>query len=227
MKNIEKLAIIGRGKTGSKVIELATEKSLPHEVFSTSNPVTLDKLAQCDIGICFLTGENFLEIADTLIEAKLPMVIGATGFDWPEEKLTKLKENNLSWIHGHNFALGMNLVHAMISTLSKTKNLFDQFEFSIHDIHHTKKIDSPSGTAIKWRDWLGLDAEITAERTGDVVGEHYLTLKTPFETIELNHKALDRKIFAAGAIWGAQYLKNNSLEAGLHHFEDIAKKAIL
>jgi 4-hydroxy-tetrahydrodipicolinate reductase len=224
---ISKLAIIGRGKTGSKVIELATADQMPHEVFSTDNPVTLEKLKTCDMGICFLTGDIFLEVSDLIIEARLPMVIGATGFDWPKETLEKIKKHNLAWIHGHNFALGMNLVHAMINILSSTDKLFANYQFKIHDIHHTKKVDAPSGTAIKWRDWLGHDAEITAERTGDVVGEHYLTLTTPYETIELNHKALDRKIFAAGALWAANYLKNNKLQPGVHHFEDIAKKVIL
>lgn len=227
MEKIKKLAIIGRGKTGSKVIELANEHALDHIVFSTENPVTLEKLQECDIGICFLAGENFLELCDILIEANLPMVIGATGFEWPENKIARLKEKNLPWIHGHNFALGMNLIHAMIKVLSKTEKLFDSYNINIHDIHHTKKLDSPSGTALKWRDWLNLDADITADRTGDVVGEHYLTLKTPFETIELNHKALDRKIFAAGAIWGANFIKNNQLTGGVHHFEEIAQKAIL
>lgn len=226
MKNY-KLAIIGRGKTGSKVVELATESNLPHEVFSTSNPPTYDKLKECDVGICFLPGESFLDISDIILRSGLPMIIGSTGFDWPLETTQKIHEQNLVWVHGHNFALGMNLIHIMIDQLSGTNKLFQDYEFTIHDIHHTKKLDAPSGTALKWKDWLGLDAHITSERTGDVVGEHYLTLKTPYETIELNHKAKDRKIFAAGALWASEYIMNHQLEAGLHRFEDIAKKALL
>ena len=113
----------------------------------------------------------------------------------------------------------------MIQNLSKASELFEQFDFHIHEIHHEKKVDAPSGTAKSWHSWLGQKSPITYERKGDTVGDHTLSLKTPFEEISLNHTALDRKVFAKGALWAADYLlkTKGSMEPGLYLFEDITE----
>ena len=216
-----KIALIGRGKTGGKVLEIAKD----HDVttFSSENPITALKLRDFDVAICFIPGEAFLSIVPTLLEANIPLVSGCTGHDWPHHVSETLKKNNQTWVYGTNFSLGMRLINEMINTLSKTPNLFQNYKFDIHEIHHTKKLDAPSGTALSWKEWLNLEADVTSERIGDVVGDHKVTLTTPNEVITLNHQALDRKIFAEGALWTAEYLlKNNKLGPGLFKFEQLA-----
>jgi 4-hydroxy-tetrahydrodipicolinate reductase len=220
-----KYAIIGKGKTGGKVIELLAQKKAVYEVFDSSNVATAEKLKEFDVVICFVPGPSFESLIPTLLEAKIAVVTGATGFDWPLDMQSKLESNNSAWLFATNFSIGMNLVHNMIETLSKADRLFSDYKFELHEVHHTKKVDSPSGTAKTWGEWLNLPVDITAERTGDVVGDHQLTFTTDNEKITLRHEALDRKIFAAGALWAAD--KISDLAPGLHSFEDITLKELL
>lgn len=233
------IGLLGSGKTGGRVLELIEKRRADGEniqvtVFNRSHPVTADNLAGLDGLISFYPGPAFLEAIPTLMDSRLPVVTGSTGFEWPggrQEFHQTLANKDICWIHGHNFGLGMNLVRQMIATLSKAQKLYaaGDIECSIHEVHHTKKLDAPSGTAIAWSDWLGMPAQISSERTGDVVGDHQLTLKTPFEQIQLRHQALDRKIFAAGALWAMEALLNETIksEPGLHVFQDVAIELLL
>ncbi len=220
-----RVALIGTGKTGGKVKELLPSEDVV--CFNSKNPVTVKALQQCDVAICFIPGKPFIEMAPILIEAKIPVVTGSTGIEISTLIEEKVKSENLKWIHGHNFALGMNLIYQMIKVLSGADKLFDQKSFHIHEVHHTGKIDGPSGTAISWGDWLGQQCSMSFERIGDVVGEHSLKLKTDSEVIELKHSALDRNIFAKGAIWAAKKLLTDpEIPMGINKFEDIARKEL-
>tara|TARA_Y100001936_G_C15983959_1_gene618398 strand:- start:422 stop:1087 length:666 start_codon:yes stop_codon:yes gene_type:complete len=215
-----KIALLGTGKTGMKVAEIHKDVVL----FNTRNPAKLTSLQECDVVISFLPGEAFLDHIDLLIDSKLPVVTGSTGMDWPENIQNRLREDNISWIKAHNFSLGMNVVREMIKTMSKLSNLFDDGFFTIHDIHHVHKKDSPSGTAISWKEWLGEEATITADREGDVVGYHHLEFNCADEKIKLIHEAKDRTIFARGAVWAAKILyKNKEIESGLLDFNEVVK----
>ncbi|TNF30530.1 MAG: hypothetical protein EP319_04790 [Deltaproteobacteria bacterium] len=211
-----KIALLGKGKTGGKVAEIHSGELT---VFDTSNVATVEKLKGHDVVISFLPGEPFRELIPVLIEAKIPVVTGSTGFEWPSDISDKLIENNVAWVKAHNFSLGMNLMKQMIMSLSKAAELFKEYKFHIHEVHHTKKLDAPSGTAISWSDWLGLPNEITSERTGDVVGDHMLTLETPTEKMTIRHEALDRKIFAEGALWAAEKTLEGYFPKGLNDFQ--------
>jgi 4-hydroxy-tetrahydrodipicolinate reductase len=216
-----KLGLLGSGKTGSKVVELAND---PVMVFNSRNIPTLEKLKELDVLISFVPGHVFLEYLPLLLEAKVPVVTGSTGFSWPENTQSKLEQAGLTWVHANNFSLGMNIVRMMIENLSLATKLFDQYHCSIHEIHHTKKLDAPSGTALSWQDWFGHPCTITAAREGDVVGFHEMTFDTPQETIKLTHDAKNRAIFAEGAMWAAKILHHNkNLNSGLIHFNQVIK----
>ncbi|MEX2014978.1 MAG: dihydrodipicolinate reductase C-terminal domain-containing protein [Candidatus Saccharimonadales bacterium] len=220
-----KIALLGTGKTGSKVAEIAGENQVVG--FDESNLPTLEKLKSCDVAISFLPGPAFVRYIDLLIEGGLPVAVGSTGFDWPEGIDKKLKDNGLTWIQASNFALGMNLMRAMIYSLSKAPKLFDKYKFDMEEIHHIHKKDSPSGTALAWKEWLGLEVQISAEREGDNPGFHKLTLETPYEDISIEHQSKDRKIFAQGAVWTARRLLEGNLPPGLHKLQDIMDKELL
>ena len=211
-----KIALLGNGKTGSKVTELHSGECT---VFDTSNPPTIERLKGHDVIVSFLPGGPFKELIPLLIDSKIPVVTGSTGFDWPTNINEHLIKNDVAWVKAHNFSLGMNLMKQMIMNLSKAADLFKDFKFQIHEVHHTKKLDAPSGTAISWANWLDLPSEITSERTGDVVGDHMMTLETTTEKITIRHEALDRKIFAEGALWASAKALEGYFPKGLNDFQ--------
>ncbi|HEX5456005.1 MAG TPA: dihydrodipicolinate reductase C-terminal domain-containing protein [Candidatus Saccharimonadales bacterium] len=219
-----KVALLGTGRTGGRVIDILGEENVTG--FNENNPPTLEKLRACDVAISFLPGPGLMEHLDMLIESKLPVATGSTGFVWPDNVDRRLKENGVAWVTASNFSLGMNLVYGMIKVLSKTPKLFDEYEFKLHEIHHIHKKDQPSGTALSWEKWLGRKVDITSERIGDNPGEHKLTLVTPYEDITLEHKSKDRRIFAQGAIWTARKLAAGGIEPGLHNLQDIMEKEL-
>jgi 4-hydroxy-tetrahydrodipicolinate reductase len=217
-----KIALLGKGKTGSKVME-----SKVHQViaFDSKNKPTFEKLETFDVIISFLPGEAFKSYIPLLVELKLPVVTGSTGFDWPTNLDKTLKEKNISWIYASNFSLGVAIVKQMLTKLSAAKNFFQTHETSIHEVHHTQKKDAPSGTALSMEEWMSEKCGITSERTGDVIGFHELTFNTGTEKIRLSHEALDRKLFADGAIWAAEYLVKNK-QPGLNSFQDILERTL-
>lgn len=216
-----KIALLGKGKTGSKILEL---RSQGVEVYDRSNVPTYERLIRNDVIISFLPGEAFESLIPLLVETKLPVVTGSTGLKWPVDFGPTLKEKNLSWIHATNFSLGVVVMKQLIERLNQVSHLFNEKTLSIHEVHHTKKLDAPSGTALSMKEWLAHDCEITSERTGDVVGLHTLTFETPSEIIRLEHEAKNRQLFAEGALWAAEYITQHKLEPGLHSFQKVVER---
>lgn len=216
-----KIALLGSGKTGSHVAEILGDQVL---IFNRSNPATLEMLASCDAVISFLPGDAFVENISLLLEANLPVVTGSTGFEWKQEWIDKIERGNVPWVYAHNFSLGMNIVKLMIEDLSLAVDLLPNANCSIHEVHHTKKIDAPSGTALAWQEWMHTKCEISSDRSGDVVGFHHLTLDSENEKIELSHEAKDRAIFAQGAIWAAKYLIDHKINSGLYQFNELVRE---
>ncbi len=219
-----KIALLGTGKTGSHVASLHKNT----ELFNRKNIPTIEKLKECDVVISFLAGDIFESYIPLLIESKLPVVTGSTGFTWKDTDIEQINMNQCTWVRAHNFSLGMNIVKSMIETLSKASKLYPEAKFHIHDIHHIHKKDAPSGTALSWEKWLGQEANITAERTGDIVGYHHLEMNTPVEKIKITHEAKDRAIFAKGAIWAAEHVIKNeqNQKRGLIEFSTLVQETL-
>lgn len=222
---LKRIGIIGKGKTGGRAIELAANR-YEVSVFDSQRPFSAAAARSdaLEAIIVFVPGDSFLEILPELVESGLPCIVGSTGFQFPygEEQFDRvLKERNTAWIYGSNFSLGMRLIERMLDVLSDAPNLFSNHTFQLHEIHHIRKVDAPSGTALSWKNRLGHSVDISSERVGDVVGTHTLTLTTPYERITLTHEALNRNIFADGALYAADILLNNQINNGLHRFQDI------
>jgi len=218
-------AILGNGKTGKEVQTLLTEDN--YTVFNQSNHPTLSRLKGHDVIISFLPGTPFVNLIPLFIESKIPVVTGSTGFVWPDDINSRLISNNLCWIYANNFSLGMNIINLMISRMKQISLLTNNYSFSLHEIHHSKKLDTPSGTAKEWKKWLNEDITITSERVGDVIGIHELNLDLFDETITLKHNAKSRKVFATGALFAAEkILQKNFLSPGLHQFNEMILKLI-
>ncbi len=211
-----KLALLGKGKTGSKVFELFPSAT----VFDSKNPPQLTTLKGHDVIISFLPGEVFKKFIPLLLKSKIPVIIGSTGLTFPKTLNQKLKDNKVLWVKSSNFALGMLVIKPMIESIAKIGKITDDFSFSLSETHHTKKLDSPSGTALSWKEWLGMDIPIASKRIGDELGTHQIILKTPYEEITLIHKTLDRKIFAQGALLAAKTVLKTK-KKGLLDFREL------
>ncbi len=193
-------------------------------VFNRANPVTLDRLQGHDVIISFLPGEAFLNVLDLLLATKIPVVTGSTGFTWPENFNQYLVERKLTWIRSHNFSLGMNVIESMIKQMQSLIKLFPEAQFKIAETHHVQKVDAPSGTAVSWKDWLGLNVAITSHRVGDTIGDHELTFESAEEKITLTHQAKDRSMFAYGALWTAKFIYNKNIhDYGLIPFNTLVQ----
>lgn len=220
-----KVAVIGNGKTGAQVQNLLAQDEIVGP-FNSKNPVTISKLQEADFGIVFVPPLVFKSIKPILIDSKIPMIVATTGVEFDEDLNKNLKSKNTVWVHGANFSLGMQIARKLLEQTRSLLSAFPQFKTQIHEVHHTQKVDAPSGTAKMWNTLIGGETKITFERKDDVKGFHQLTLSSGLETIEIRHDAHDRKIFAEGTIWCAHFLNNNKLEAGLYNFNTIIERYI-
>jgi len=227
-----KLALLGKGKTGQYVLELLDKKNVT--IFDSKNLPTIESLKGHNAIISFLPGDVFIEYIPMLKASKIPVITGSTGFEWPKNLNSSLRDLGVKWIFSNNFALGMNLVRILIEKLASAENLFQDVDYKIIETHHINKKDKPSGTAKSWDKWLSSNLKekkvksIESIRKDDVVGIHTLELDTKFEKITLTHEAKDRSIFAEGALWAVKkVLTDKDIPYGLNSFSDITLKEIL
>ncbi len=163
-----------------------------------------------------------------LVEAKIPVITGATGFEWPKNLERSLVEQKIPWIYASNFSLGLNMMLLLCDRLNSMAPALANSAFQIEETHHTKKLDAPSGSAISIKERFNSEIPIESIREGDVVGTHEIQLKAPNETIAIRHEAKDRNLFADGGIWAARSLvENTKTDGGLYNFTDILAKDLL
>lgn len=222
-----KVAIFGRGKTGSKVAELLPE-GWGGKSFGKNNLPNLNELRAFDLAICFIPGPAFVELIPTLLEAKIPVVTGATGFTWPDQYRAAIQESAQPWIHGTNFSIGMNLLFLLSERLDQIGAALPNAKYSMLEKHHTKKLDAPSGSALSLQERFSGEMPIESVREGDIVGFHEIRLANAEEEITISHNAKDRRIFARGSVWAAERILSGKFkETGLHDFSDFMAKTLL
>jgi 4-hydroxy-tetrahydrodipicolinate reductase len=220
------LLILGRGKTGSLVAEVARERGHAIALLgSAENPhasaLTAEKLRDVDIVIDFTTPQSVLENIEACVGAGTNMLVGTTGWYGDLEKVRQLVENSGSgFLYGANFSIGINLLFEAARTAAGI--LQHQYSGQIFERHHEHKKDAPSGTAVSLqkiiRDASGKVLEITSFREGDVVGMHEIVLDSANDTIYLCHDSKSRRGFAEGAVRAAKWLAGKK---GFFDFKDI------
>ncbi len=206
-----KIAILGNGKMGKRISELATEKG--HTIVSVSsseNPANTIDLSSADVAIDFSTPSTAFENISHAINSGIPVISGTTAWlDKLQEAKDLCNKNNGAFLYASNFSLGVNLFFQLNKKLAQLIKNHD-YESRIHEVHHTQKLDSPSGTAIT----LGEQMEkitntspiITADRIDDVPGTHIINYTSEVDEIELKHTAKNRDGFAMGAIIAAEWI---------------------
>ena len=218
--------ILGRGKTGSVVAEVARQRG--HQVNvcgAAENPkasaLTAIKLASCDMVIDFTTPHEVLEHIEACTHAGKSVVVGTTGWYGELPRIRQLVEQGGSGLlYGANFSIGVNLFFEVVRNAAAA--LQHEYFGQIFERHHAQKKDAPSGTALALQriiqDASGNELEITSFREGDVVGMHELVLDSPSDTIYLCHDAKSRHGFAEGAVRAAVWLAGKK---GFFDFKDV------
>lgn len=224
------IALVGYGKMGHEIEEIAVQRG--HKIslivdIENSSDLNKEKLAPADVAIEFSSpGSAFANIIKCL-ELKIPVVSGTTGWLKDYDKAVEIcRENGTSFIHSSNFSIGVNLLFMLNRELAHNMTGFPEYNVSIEEIHHTGKLDAPSGTAIAladgirghhpgYRGWC-FDTEklkdfipVRSVREGSVPGIHKVTWASGIDILEIRHEALNRKGFALGAVVAAEYIRQH------------------
>ncbi len=228
------IALLGYGKMGQEIEKIALANG--HQIvlkifFENAHELTIANLQKADVAIEFSTPATAKYHIERCLEAGVPIVVGTTG--WYEHLPTlsqAIAAQNGSLLYSTNFSIGVNLFFYLNKKLATLMNNFPSYEVSIEEIHHTQKLDSPSGTAIttaedilsnleRKREWknkspqsgnISLTANdllITSVRTENVPGTHTVSYQSDIDSIELKHTAFNRKGFAHGAVTAAEWLQ--------------------
>jgi 4-hydroxy-tetrahydrodipicolinate reductase len=208
------LMILGRGKTGRLVAEVAGARHHRVQVLASSenqraSALTPDHLRSVDIVIDFTTPHAVLENVAACVQAGKSVVVGTTG--WYEELprvRQMVEQGGTGFLYAANFSIGVNLFCELARAAARA--LRHDYHGQIFERHHAGKKDAPSGTALTLariiRDASGAQLEVTSFREGEVVGMHELVFDSPVDTIYLCHDSKTRLGFADGAVRAAEWL---------------------
>ena len=212
-----KLAIIGDGKMGQAIRQLAVERGwrvtavIGERESANGTGVTRLALGEPDVAVEFTQPEGAVANITACLRERVPVVVGTTGWYESLPEITRLAgETGTALLWSPNFSLGVNVLIELARYAGKLMNTLEDFDAHIVETHHSKKKDAPSGTAIAIAkaasDTLDRPIPTTSVRTGSVPGTHELIFDGVFEQLSLTHVARDRRVFAEGAIKAADWL---------------------
>jgi 4-hydroxy-tetrahydrodipicolinate reductase len=222
------LLVLGRGKTGSVVAEVAADRKHHVRVAgsaenSNSAALTPETLRGIDAVIDFTAPHCVLANIEACVRVGKNMVVGTTGWHKEIDRIRRLvEEHNTGFLYAANFSIGVNLFLEVARTAAAA--LHYDYSGQIFERHHASKKDAPSGTAITLRSTIreasGKDEEleIISFREGEVVGLHELVLESAADRIYLCHDAKSRRGFAEGAVRAAEWLAGKK---GFYEFKDV------
>ncbi|TNE70484.1 4-hydroxy-tetrahydrodipicolinate reductase [bacterium] len=250
-----KICLIGFGKMGQTVKHLTENDPELHityvidktnnnngEAFSTSG------FLQADVVIDFSHPDGVVDSIKACLDIQKPIVVGTTGWLTYRSEIEQLiQKNGGKVLYGSNFSLGVQLFNKLIHRAAELFGNSSLFDASLHEVHHTQKADSPSGTALTlaktYVEHASTKKEIamhlpekekvnpdtfyvTAQRLGNVFGEHELRIFSKWDDIKISHTALTREGFAAGALKAAKWLIHQEKD-GFYVIEDVAEEVVL
>ncbi|WP_316840542.1 4-hydroxy-tetrahydrodipicolinate reductase [Pedobacter gandavensis] len=241
-----KIALLGYGKMGQIIERFALERG--HEVVLKINStnqedLNIANLSKADVAIDFSIPDAAIGNIYLCFEANVPIVVGSTGWygQLQEVKNECLSSNN-TLLYGSNFSIGVNIFFHINQVLAKVMNNYPAYDVQVEEIHHTQKLDSPSGTAMtiaegiieeldSKKEWVNelvgnpFDEVIKKEqvlieshRIENVPGTHTVVYSSEVDDIEIKHTAHNRAGFALGAIVAAEWLQNKQ---GFYNIADI------
>lgn len=221
------IALIGYGRMGHEIEEISIKRG--HWIrlridIDNKEDLNPENLRDIDVVIEFSSPESAFDNISKCLDMKVPVVSGTTGWlkDYERAKELCLK-NETAFIHSSNFSIGVNLLFRLNAELAEHMKRYKDYSVSIEEIHHTKKLDAPSGTAITLAegirkghpDFEGWCFEndrranmipIKSVREGSVPGTHTVAWDSDIDTISLKHVAKNRKGLALGAVVAAEFI---------------------
>ncbi len=220
------LLILGRGKTGSVVAEVASARRHHVRILTAAEnenarALTAESLADINVVIDFTTSTAAIQNTEACIRAKKHLVMGTTG--WYDE-MPRVREKVLAaqtgFLYGSNFSIGVNLFFEVAAAAGAA--LKYGYSGQLFERHHEHKKDAPSGTSLTLQKILketgGSELEIVSFREGDAVGMHEVVFNSPSDRIYLCHDAKSRQGFAEGAVRGAEWLAGKT---GFYEFRNV------
>jgi 4-hydroxy-tetrahydrodipicolinate reductase len=237
---LPKIAIVGYGSMGKEVDRIARDKGyIITDIFEINNPIQKDKDYDFDIAIDFSFPHTVVENVKLLSEMNKNVVLGTTG--WYDKKNTireLVGKAGIGLIYGSNFSIGMRMFFNIIENAARLVDRISDYDIFLHEIHHKRKKDSPSGTAqtlsgiildnVNRKSSVVTDAihgeinpeqlHVSSTRGGEVMGYHKVYMDSAADTIELAHRAKNRSGFAAGAISAASWIYEKK---GFYEFGDM------
>lgn len=234
-----KIALIGYGKMGQAIEEIAVAKG--HEIvlkinIDNTEDFTASAIQKADVAIEFTGPDTALGNILKCIDNGVPIVSGSTGWleQW-EQVLEKVKEKDGAFLYSSNYSVGVNLFMEVNKYLARLMKGYPEYEVSMEEVHHTQKKDAPSGTAITLAEqilevlpgkenWVNEDSEnpkelvIHSKRIDPAPGTHTITYHSLIDDIEITHTAHNRKGFAGGALLAAAFLAGKK---GVYNMQDV------
>jgi 4-hydroxy-tetrahydrodipicolinate reductase len=226
-----RIAIIGYGKMGHMIEEVAVQRG--HEIvlkinIENTEDFTKENIGKADVAIEFTGPHTAYENVKKCIDFGIPVVSGSTGWNAKlDEMKGYVKQKGGSFLHTSNFSIGVNIFFEVNKLLAKLMAPHKEYDVVLKEIHHTAKLDAPSGTAVtlaeqvlanvprkvKWVDHQANNQDeltIISERIDPAPGTHFVKYTSEIDDIEIIHTAHNRKGFALGAVLAAEYISDKN-----------------
>jgi len=233
-----KIAILGYGKMGHIIEKIAQDRK--HEIVlkidvTNKDELTTENLRKADVAIEFSTPDTVLDHIEACFKAKVPIIVGTTGWYGQLQNVKNdCESTGGTMLYGSNFSVGVNVFFHVNKILAKLMNNYPYYDVQVEEIHHTQKLDSPSGTAItiaegildgldskkEWVNILATDGNegiddmvkqdqllIESLRIENVPGTHTVVYDSEVDSIEFKHTAHNRNGFALGAVLAAEWVQ--------------------
>ena len=230
-----KIALLGYGKMGKAIEKIALQRG--HKIVLRVSDTQVYEISKADVAIDFSVPEAAFDNITNCFRNKVPVISGTTG--WLErykEAVELCNRENGRFVYASNFSLGVHLFSELNKQLANLIHPLKNYDVTIEETHHIKKLDAPSGTAISlaegiienssYMDWkLTSNSEVSkhtipikAHRIPDVPGTHIVNYKSKIDAIEIKHTAHNRKGFALGAVIAAEWILG---KRGVHSMKDV------
>ncbi len=227
------IALLGYGRMGKSIEAIALNRNHNITIKATSSTTTFD-FSETDVAIDFSIPSTAVNNIKRAIDAGIPVISGTTGWlEHYDEVLEYCKSNNGTFLYASNFSLGVNIFFEINARLSQLMASVEGYSTEIEEIHHTQKLDAPSGTAItlaeqiientNYKVWTldkpnSDELHIEAKRIPEVPGTHEITYNSEIDSISIKHTAHSRQGFALGAVIAAEWIKDKK---GIFSMKDV------
>ncbi|QNM85929.1 4-hydroxy-tetrahydrodipicolinate reductase [Polaribacter pectinis] len=228
-----KIALLGYGRMGKEIEKIAVSRG--HEIVIKKDVDDVIDITLADVAIDFSVPNSAFNNISNCINNNVPVISGTTGWlDKYKDAVALCEEKKGAFIYASNYSLGVNIFFELNNQLAKMMSALEDYDISMEEIHHTKKLDAPSGTAITLaegvinntskKNWeLGEvtseeNIPIVAKRIPDVPGTHTVWYNSEVDSIEIKHTAHSRKGFALGAVVAAEWILGKT---GVFNMKDV------